>query len=177
MLWFLKIFSPKNSAKKLAFFTQSKAKFWKILIITLVFKKNVNFFAESCQKSSKIVIITSVPDSANFRPLGNILGKFFLKIADVCSPHFCAVFLCVSVDKNVCGYLFRRLFLKLVWSPCWQYLPQWHLWFYGTIWSVKKYIQKCIIYFFTQGQTRTLHLKLRYTRVARWFILKPKIPF
>jgi hypothetical protein len=45
-----KIFSPKNSAKKLAFLTQNKAKLCKILIITLVFEKNGNFFAENCQK-------------------------------------------------------------------------------------------------------------------------------
>jgi hypothetical protein len=31
------------------------------MIITLVFVKNANFFAENCQKSKKIVIITSVP--------------------------------------------------------------------------------------------------------------------
>jgi hypothetical protein len=34
----------------------------KILIITLVFEKNANFFAENRQKSKKIVIITSTPD-------------------------------------------------------------------------------------------------------------------
>jgi hypothetical protein len=56
-----KIFSPKNSAKKLAFLTQNKGKLCKILIITLVFEKNANFFAENCQKSQKIVIITSTP--------------------------------------------------------------------------------------------------------------------
>jgi hypothetical protein len=56
-----KIFSPKNSAKKLAFLTQNKAKLCKILIITLVFEKNANFFAENCRKSQKIVIITSTP--------------------------------------------------------------------------------------------------------------------
>jgi hypothetical protein len=48
-----KIFSPKNLAKKLAFFTQNKAKLCKILIITLVFKKDDNFFAENWQKSPK----------------------------------------------------------------------------------------------------------------------------
>jgi hypothetical protein len=42
----LKIFSPHFLAKKLAFLTQSKAKLRKILIITLVFEKNANFFAE-----------------------------------------------------------------------------------------------------------------------------------
>jgi hypothetical protein len=57
-----KIFSPKKLAKKLAFLTQNRAKLCKILIITLVFKKNAKFFAENCQKSQKIVIITSTPD-------------------------------------------------------------------------------------------------------------------
>jgi hypothetical protein len=42
----IKIFSPKNSAKKLALLTQNK-----ILIITLAFEKNANFFR---QKLSKI---------------------------------------------------------------------------------------------------------------------------
>jgi phosphoserine phosphatase len=58
----LKIFSPKNSEKKMEFLTQNKAKLCKILIITLVFEKNANFFAENRQKSQKIVIITSTPD-------------------------------------------------------------------------------------------------------------------
>jgi hypothetical protein len=51
----------KNSPKKLAFLNQNKAKLCKMLIITLVFEKNANFFAEYCQKSQKIVIITSTP--------------------------------------------------------------------------------------------------------------------
>jgi hypothetical protein len=59
------IFSPKNSAKKLAFLTQNKARLCKMLIITLVFEKNANFFAENCQKSQKIVIITSTPGWPN----------------------------------------------------------------------------------------------------------------
>jgi hypothetical protein len=46
----LKIFSPNFSTKKLAFFTQNKGKLFKILIITSVFEKNANFFAENCQK-------------------------------------------------------------------------------------------------------------------------------
>jgi hypothetical protein len=37
-----------------------------MLIITLVFEKNANFFAENCQKLQKIVIITSTPDRCNF---------------------------------------------------------------------------------------------------------------
>jgi hypothetical protein len=45
-----KFFSPKNSAKKLAFLAQNKAKFCKILIITLVFEKNANFFRRKLSK-------------------------------------------------------------------------------------------------------------------------------
>jgi hypothetical protein len=56
-----KIFSPKNSAKKLAFLTLNKGKLCKILIITLVFEKNAIFFAENCRKLQKIEIITSTP--------------------------------------------------------------------------------------------------------------------
>jgi hypothetical protein len=55
----LKIFLQKKIAKKLAFFTQNKAKLCKFLIITLDFKKNANFFAENWEKSPKIGIITS----------------------------------------------------------------------------------------------------------------------
>jgi hypothetical protein len=46
----------------MAFLTQNKAKLFKILILTLVIEKNANFFVENCQKSQKIVIITSTPD-------------------------------------------------------------------------------------------------------------------
>jgi hypothetical protein len=51
----------KKFREKLAFLTQNKAKLCKILITTLVFEKNANFFAENCRKSRKIVIITSTP--------------------------------------------------------------------------------------------------------------------
>jgi hypothetical protein len=57
----LKIFSPKNLAKILAFLAQTTAIFFN-WIITLVFEKNANFFAENYQKSLTIVIITSTPD-------------------------------------------------------------------------------------------------------------------
>jgi hypothetical protein len=46
----------------LAFWLKTKLKYAKILIITLVFEKNANFFTENRQKSQKIVIITSTPD-------------------------------------------------------------------------------------------------------------------
>jgi hypothetical protein len=48
-----KIFSPKIFAKKLAFLTQNKAKFWKKLIIILVFKKNANFFSPKIGKNRR----------------------------------------------------------------------------------------------------------------------------
>jgi hypothetical protein len=74
-----KIFLPKISAKKLAFLAQNKAKLCKILIITLVFEKNANFFAENCRKSQKIVIITSTQDliqALKAGPCCNISAKF-----------------------------------------------------------------------------------------------------
>jgi hypothetical protein len=48
------------------------------LIITLVFEKNANFFAENWEKSQKIVVITSTPGwqvkvILNSNPLGEIL--------------------------------------------------------------------------------------------------------
>jgi hypothetical protein len=57
----LKIFSPKKLRKNWRFLTPNKAKLCQIFIITLVFEKNANFFAENWQKSQKIVIITSTP--------------------------------------------------------------------------------------------------------------------
>jgi hypothetical protein len=50
MLCFFKCIRKKNSAKKLAFLTQNKAKLCKKLIMTLVFEKNAIF----CQKLAKI---------------------------------------------------------------------------------------------------------------------------
>jgi hypothetical protein len=43
------IFSAKNLAKILALFAQTTAIFAKIMIITLVFEANANFFAENWQ--------------------------------------------------------------------------------------------------------------------------------
>jgi hypothetical protein len=61
----LKLFSPKNLAKILAFFAQTTVTFCKKLSITLVFEINAVFFAENLQKSLKIVIITSTPGREN----------------------------------------------------------------------------------------------------------------
>jgi hypothetical protein len=54
------IFSP-NIWQKIVFFTQNKAKLCKKLIITSVFEKNANFFAENWQKLPKLAIITLTP--------------------------------------------------------------------------------------------------------------------
>jgi hypothetical protein len=74
------IFSPKKVSEKMAFLTK-KTKIFKILIITLVFEKNANFFAENCQKSQKIVIITSTPDWAIFS-LGSVLKTNYRSCAN-----------------------------------------------------------------------------------------------
>jgi hypothetical protein len=57
---FLHIFAD-FFGENLAFLTQNKANLCKMLIITLVFEKNANFFAENYQKSQKNVIITLDP--------------------------------------------------------------------------------------------------------------------
>jgi hypothetical protein len=51
MLCFLKIFSLKKLAKKLAFLAQSKAKLSKTWIITLDFEKSANFFSHKIGKN------------------------------------------------------------------------------------------------------------------------------
>jgi hypothetical protein len=83
-------FSLKNSAKNWRFCLKTKLVFAKIVIITLVFEKNANFFAEIWQKSQKIVIITSTPgwpDWANFFTLVNLLlWTVFLKNREVHVP-------------------------------------------------------------------------------------------
>jgi hypothetical protein len=56
----LKNFSPKKLAK-IAFLTQDKAKLCKNLIITMLFGKNFNVFAENFRESQNIVIKTSNP--------------------------------------------------------------------------------------------------------------------
>jgi hypothetical protein len=58
---FKSIFGEKK-CEKMVFLTQNRAKLCKIMIITLVFEKNANFFAENCLKSQKIVIITSTQE-------------------------------------------------------------------------------------------------------------------
>jgi hypothetical protein len=45
-----KVFSLKNLAKKLAFLLKLLLVFAKIVIITLVFEKNANFFAKNRRK-------------------------------------------------------------------------------------------------------------------------------
>jgi hypothetical protein len=51
----LKIFSPKNLAKILAFFAQTTASFCKNLILTLVFEKNANFLLKNGKNRRKLI--------------------------------------------------------------------------------------------------------------------------
>jgi hypothetical protein len=50
----LKIFSPKNLAKILAFFALTTASFCENLIITLVLEKNANIFAKIVKNRRKL---------------------------------------------------------------------------------------------------------------------------
>jgi hypothetical protein len=67
---FKNIFAEKFS-EKIGDFVSKQSQSLKKLIITLIFEKKI--FAENWQKSQKIVIITSTPDWANFRQLGDCL--------------------------------------------------------------------------------------------------------
>jgi hypothetical protein len=62
----LKIFSPKNFAKILAFWAQTTASFCKNVIMTLVFAKNANFSPKIGRKLEKIII--STPELTIFSP-------------------------------------------------------------------------------------------------------------
>jgi hypothetical protein len=61
MLRFFKYFRRKVWRKYWRFLLKLLLVFAKIVIITLVFEKNANFFAENWQKSQQIVIITPTP--------------------------------------------------------------------------------------------------------------------
>jgi hypothetical protein len=59
---FLNIFVENFLAKNRHFLLETKVNYAKIrYVITLVFEKNANFFAENWQKSQKIVIMTTTP--------------------------------------------------------------------------------------------------------------------
>jgi hypothetical protein len=77
---FKNIFAEKFS-EKIGVFYSKQTQILKKLIITLVFKKNANFFAQNWEKSQKIVIITSAPDWANFCQLVFVhFGQLFKKL-------------------------------------------------------------------------------------------------
>jgi hypothetical protein len=89
-----KIFSPKNFAKKLAFFAQTTASFCKNCDHNIVFWEKRQFFAENWQKSQKIVIITSTPGCRNVQPksVHMWVKKFSVlhKLFHVLMPHIVA---------------------------------------------------------------------------------------
>jgi hypothetical protein len=89
----LKIFSPKILAKKLAFFCSKLSyimqKFNNYLHWFL--RKAPIFFCRNCQKSHKIVIITSTPDWVNFGRLsdaGKVQGSMLWSQFSPIFPNF-----------------------------------------------------------------------------------------
>jgi hypothetical protein len=80
------IFAEKF-CEKIGVLTQNKAKICKNLIITLVFEKNANFFAKNCQKSQKIVIITSTP-GIYLDDLVSDLNTLFMPLLKICVPPY-----------------------------------------------------------------------------------------
>jgi hypothetical protein len=77
----------------MAFLLKLLLVFAKIVIITLVFEKNANFFAKNCQKLQKIVIITSTP-GANPSPLSYSSSVVKIYSATNSMPRF--------KNKNYC---------------------------------------------------------------------------
>jgi hypothetical protein len=111
MLLFFNIFAEKFSEKM--FLTQNKGKLCKILIITLVFEKNANFFTENCRKSQKIV-------TNNIDPrLGNCLREsvfssvkvIYLTLGEF-STIWAIVYICylLTLAKNALGFFLGDFF-------------------------------------------------------------------
>jgi hypothetical protein len=125
------IFSPKNLAKKIHFWLQTKL-ILQILIITLVYEKNANFFKGNCRKSQKILITTSTKDWAIFRELDDcLLWTVFRTIQK--TPNKCWY---IFLDKSYVLILgehcvwphFGPFFPKPIWSPCWGVTLVTHKW-------------------------------------------------
>jgi hypothetical protein len=69
---FLNILSEKFG-EKIGVFNTNQSKLFKEFDHNIGFGEKRHFFAENWQKSQKIVIITSTPGWANFRPWGDCL--------------------------------------------------------------------------------------------------------
>jgi hypothetical protein len=65
--------------------------------MTLVFEKNANFVAENCQKSHKIVIITSTPDWGQISPFGRIKMSFGAFSAEEYRPNHSDVIVFIKI--------------------------------------------------------------------------------
>jgi hypothetical protein len=63
-------------------FDSKQSQILKKMIITLVFKKNANFFAENWEKSQKIVIITSTPVCKKY--MCSCCGRHFNRFVNCC---------------------------------------------------------------------------------------------
>jgi hypothetical protein len=88
-------------------FAKNKAKLCKNGIITLVFEKNANFFAENWQKLQKIVIITSTPEQMIFL-FDKMTDNYFLCNALMCM-QVCKYVICMSLlTVNARGQSYDR---------------------------------------------------------------------
>jgi hypothetical protein len=120
MLSFLKYFCRKFQRKNWRFWLKTKLNYAKF-DHNIGFWENANFFDENCRKSQKIVIITSTPDWANLRPMGNFqLRVFFWKLQYIhSSPKFCAVFF------NGRNYVLIQT--RMGWASFWSIFSPTHL--------------------------------------------------
>jgi hypothetical protein len=95
------------------------------MIRALAFKKNTNFFAANWEKSPIIVIITSTPDRANIRLLGDCLHAWyslmkFTEVGQILGQRFfhdtSYVWILTKNEPH-----FGRFFHKLIWGRCYDH--------------------------------------------------------
>jgi hypothetical protein len=101
MLWFKKIFLPKNLAKILAFFAQTTANICKNCDHNTGLWEKPHFFFENWRKLQKIVIITSTP-----------AGKLREQICLRNKMFFCRLWIgeSLSLQRRYSGYLLNSRF-------------------------------------------------------------------
>jgi hypothetical protein len=120
MLWFFKDFRRKIQRKKWRFWLKTKlCKLCKILIITLVFEKNANFFAENWGKSPKIVLIFSYSAMGYFWPISSkkysISQSFGLPFSVVRG-----MYVNIFTQKLGCATFWGN-FNKPIWDRCYDF--------------------------------------------------------
>jgi hypothetical protein len=102
-----KIFSPKNLAKKLAFFVQTTANFWKNCDHNIGFWEKRQFFRRKLSKIAENCDHNIDPRLGKISPIMRSfpLGTFW-KLQKY--PNFGLIWLLFSTENDACYFLFRK---------------------------------------------------------------------